>query len=229
MFGRRPVATSRWLPCDRLLAVAVAMHDLDLGAARLDPHDLDAAADVDAFARERVEHDRGAFRIFLAERRRRFEHRDLGAEPAERLRELEPDRPAADDDQMLGRAASSNIVSLVRYGVSLEPGNRRQRRRRAGRDHEAARLDLDTVADHDGVAILEARRALDHPHAEAGEALLGIVRRDRRDDAVDVRGDLGEIDVGRCAPTRRRLPPRAMACGALGGGDQRLRRHAAGS
>ena len=46
------------------------------------------------------------------------------------------------------------------------------------------------------VAIREARRALDHAHAEAGEALLGIVRRDRRDDAVDVLVDLGEIDVG---------------------------------
>ena len=49
-----------------------------------------------------------------------------------------------------GRSVSSKTVSLVRYGVCVEARNRRQRRRRAGRDHEAARLDLDAVADHDG-------------------------------------------------------------------------------
>ena len=43
-----------------------------------------------------------------------LEHGDLGAEPAERLRQLEPDRAGAEDDQMLRALASSNAFSLVR-------------------------------------------------------------------------------------------------------------------
>ena len=70
-----------------------------------DARHLDAGADHDAFARQLVEHDRGAFRIVLGERRRGLEHGHLRAEPPVRLRELEPDRPRADDDEML-RAAS---------------------------------------------------------------------------------------------------------------------------
>ena len=53
--------------------------------------DLHPDAQLDAFAGERVEHDGGAFGIVAGERRRRFEHRDLGAEPPERLRQFEAD------------------------------------------------------------------------------------------------------------------------------------------
>ena len=80
---------------DGLLGVA-RQHDLDSLAQPAHPLDLDAAADRDALARERIEHDGGAFRIFLAERLRHVEHGDLGAEPAERLRQLEPDRAGAE-------------------------------------------------------------------------------------------------------------------------------------
>ena len=71
--------------------------------------------------------------------------------------------------------------------------------------------------------------AFDHPHAETGEALLGIVRRDRGDDVVDMLVDLGEVDLG--APARRRRTAsrlRDRSCARLAGRDQRLRRHAAG-
>ena len=50
------------------LAIAVANDDAQLRALTLDAHDRDMAADVDAVARERVEHDVGAFRIFARER-----------------------------------------------------------------------------------------------------------------------------------------------------------------
>ena len=43
-----------------------------------------------------------------------------------------------------------------------------------------------TLLDHDRVRIGEARFALDHAHAERGKALPRIVRRDGRDDAMDV-------------------------------------------
>ena len=162
----------------------------------------------------------------LGERRRRLEHRDVGAEPPERLRELEPDRAGADHDEMLRPLAHLEHGLVGEVWRLVETRNRRHRRRRAGRDDEAPRLDLELIADRDGVRIREARLALDHPHAEPGEALPGIVRRDRRDHLVDVIVDLIEFDAGalRLDAERRRRPQRL---GALGRGDHRLRRHAA--
>ncbi len=77
---------------DRLLAVAVANHHLDLRVHRLDADDGDPGAKVDALAHQRIEHDAGAFRVLACERLRRFQHRHRGAEPAKGLRQLEADR-----------------------------------------------------------------------------------------------------------------------------------------
>ena len=81
------------------------------------------------------------------------------------------------------------------------------------------------VPDRDRVPILEARRALDHPHAEPGEPLAGIVRRNGCDHAMHMGMDPGEIDA---RPLRRdaerRRPTERL--GALGRGEQRLRGHA---
>ena len=56
-------------------------------------------------------------------------------------------------------------------------------------------------------------RPCDHVHAEPGEALLGVDRRDRRDDAVDVVMDLGEVD-GRRATGRSRTGRRGALLSA---------------
>src|SRR5262249_30327736 len=210
------------------LDLAIAVNDdLDLCTGAFDARDRDLAADVDALTRKRVEHDRRAFAILARERLRRFQHRDGSAEAAKGLRELEADGARADDDQVLRPRGEieHGFVGEVRHRV--EPRDRRKRRRGAGRDNEAPRRDHDVVPDYNGVAILEARGACDHPHPEAVEALLRIIWRDRRDDVMHVLVDLAEIDVRR---SRRyaegaRLRDRA---GVLGGGDQRFRGHAAG-
>ena len=51
----------------------------------------------------------------------------------------------------------NRLVGEIR--TLVEPRDRRQRRRRSGRDHEAARADFVIVADHDGPAVLECARA----------------------------------------------------------------------
>ena len=117
MFGRRPVATSRSAALDGLLAVAGFEHDLDpAGAARRTRSTLTPLRIVTPSRASCVEHDRGAFRVVLGERLRRLQHGDLGAEPAERLRQLEPDRAAADDDEMLGPLAQleDGLVGEIR-------------------------------------------------------------------------------------------------------------------
>ena len=193
----------------------------------LDAHDLDAAADDDALAFELVEHDRGAFRIVLGERRRRFQHGHRAAEPAEGLRHFQPDRTGADDNEAVGPLGEIENGFVGEIRPLIEPRDRRQRRRRSGRDHETARADFDIVADDDGPAVLEFGVTFDHPHAQPGETFRRVGRRNRGDHALHVVVHLGEIDIDgwRAHPERFRT---AHQFGALGGRQQGLRRHAAG-
>src|SRR5262249_43083302 len=140
---------------------------------------------------------------------------------------LGADGAGADDDRVLRPRGETEPGFVGEVGPRFKPRDRRKRRRRAGRDDEAPRRDLDFVPDRHGVAILEARGARDHPHAETVEALLRIVRRDRGDDVVHVSVDLAEIDVRR---SRRYAEGARLGDGAgvLGGRDQRFRGHAAG-
>ena len=205
----------------------IAKDDLDLCARAFDAGDYDVAANDDALARERIEHDRRAFGVFARERLRCFQHRDRAPEPAKGLRELEPDRAGADNDKVFRPRGEIEHALVGEIGHRVEAGDGRERRRGAGGDDEAPCRDLDAVPDSDGIAILEAGCAFDDPHAEPVEALLRIIRRDRRDDTVHVAVDLAEIDLRRwrrhaeCA----RIPNGA---GALARGDQRFRGDAAG-
>src|SRR5262249_47878166 len=84
----------------------------------------------------------------------RLEHGHLGAEPAERLRQLEPDRAGADHDQMprtLGQIEHGFVGEMRRVG---EARDRRRRRRRAGRNDQAPRPDRAALAARDGPPIV---------------------------------------------------------------------------
>ena len=59
-----------------------------------------------------------------------------------RLRQLEPDRTAADHDQVCWRLLEIEDRLIGKKGHVSQAGDRRHERRRARRDHEAARLDL---------------------------------------------------------------------------------------
>src|SRR5262249_45829197 len=125
------------------LDLATAVNDdLDLWTGAFDARDRDLAADVDALARERVEHDRRAFAVLARERLRGSQPRDRGAEAAKGLRELEADGTRADDDQMLRPRGEIEHGFVGEVGHRLKPRDRRKRRRGAGRDDEAPRRDL---------------------------------------------------------------------------------------
>ena len=124
----------------RLRFAPCAMIDLDARQHAAHLRDLDPGAQLDAFAGERVEHDGRAFGIFAGERRRRLEHGDVGAEAAKRLRQFEADRPAPMTMRWRGQSARSNTVSWSDTACR-QARDRRQCRRRAGGDDEAARLD----------------------------------------------------------------------------------------
>ncbi len=203
--------------------------DIDLHARERAPHPRDrhAGADDDALAGERVEHDARAFRILASKRRRRFEHGDVGAEAAKRLRQFETGRAGADDDEMartIGKLEHGRGGEVRCFG---QPRYRRQFRRPAGRDHEAARLDVEAV-DGNGLGIAETPDALDNAHSEAIETLARLRRRDRGEHVTHMRAHRGEIDA-----IARALHPEACAVaigvGPLGRRDQGLGRQRAGT
>ena len=134
---------------DRLLAARTVERDRHAAARVLDSRDLDAGADNDALALELIEHDRGAFGIVLGERRCRFQHGHFAAEPAERLRHLQADRPGADNDETVRPLDKIENGFVGEIWTLIQARNRRQRRRRPGRDHETARADFVIVADRD--------------------------------------------------------------------------------
>ena len=100
---------------------------------------LTPAFDGDAVGDEALDQQLGQLRIVLGQHARGLEHGDARAEPAMRLRHLEADRAAADDDQMLGQHAVLEDRLVGEIGHVLEAGDRRHGGRRAGGDDEAAR------------------------------------------------------------------------------------------
>ena len=109
--------------------LALADDHLDLCIRAFDARHRDVAADVNALARERVEHDRRAFAVLARERLSRLQHRDRGAEAAKSLSELEADGARADDDQVLRPRGEIEHGFVGKIGHSLEPRDRRKRRR----------------------------------------------------------------------------------------------------
>ncbi len=71
---------------DRFLPARNAQDRSDPRAGMLDAHDLDAGAQADPLALERIQHDRCAFVILARQRLRRLQHGHLRAEAMKGLR-----------------------------------------------------------------------------------------------------------------------------------------------
>ena len=129
--GRPPGGDEQLRACDRRLdAVALDDHG-DAVAGRRDPLDANAFMQRNALVGEPRLDDGREVPIVAAEHGEHLQHRHLGAEPAVRLRHLDTDRAAADDDQVR-RAfgiVEDRLVRLV--GHRIEARDRRRRRRRA--------------------------------------------------------------------------------------------------
>ena len=91
----------------------------------------------------------------------RFQHGDAAAQPQIGLGQLQPDRAAADDDQMVELVAVVEDRLVGEVGHAVEARDGRDRRRGAGGDDEAPRLDA-LVAGQHRVAADELGRGLDH-------------------------------------------------------------------
>src|SRR5215469_7315555 len=126
-----------------------------------------------------------------------------------RLRHLDADWAATDDNQMFRSHAvgENRFVRQIRYGI--EPRDLGDRRPRAGRYDKAAWPDLD-LAGADCAAARKSRLTPQHPDPEPLEALDGIIGRNRRDDLLDTVCSRGEFDGGtagrdaqRCAAPRQ--------------------------
>jgi hypothetical protein len=152
-----------------------------------------------------------------------FQDRHSGAEAATGLRQLAPDRPAADDDQVIRPLLQIKDRFVGEMEAGIEAINRRPRRLRAGSDDEAPGVNAKAA----GIDFPRAGKAclrLDHAHAQALEPLHGVGGRDFGDYGVNMVVDLAEVNMG--VGINAKVRALAGADGGMGGGDQRLRRHA---
>ncbi len=172
-----------------------------------------------------LEQDGGGFGVLAGEEAVDVEHADMGAEHAVRLAELEPDRTAAEHDEMLDALADVEDGLVGEIGHLVEAGDRRNGRRGPGGDDESAGAHQHAAGLHREL-VEEARLRLDHAHAQAGHALDRIVRRDRGDDAMHVIVDAAMVDLG-LDHVDAEGGGGAHGVGALAGGEQGLGRDAA--
>ena len=111
-----------------------------------------------------------------------------------RLRHFDADRAAADDYQMPRRhpVRKDGLVGQIRQPV--EPGDRRNERTRACRDHKPPRPDFDIAGAHRARAG-EARFGAQNGDAEPFKPLGEVVGCDVGNHPLNAVADRGEIDL----------------------------------
>ena len=201
---------------------------LDLQPDRSDRarHGLRLSMDeAHALFAQSLHHHRHAIGIVAAHDRVGLDHRHFAAEAAKGLGHLHPDIAAAYDQEVIGtRVDFENcLVGEIRHPV--DPRDRRHERARAGREDDARRLQRPS-RDLDRVPARQPRMAQNDLTSHCLERLDRIMVLDIRDRAADLADHAIPVDFGRSDPDAHALAL-ARHGGALGGGEQGLRRDAA--
>ena len=183
-------------------------------------------ANIDALVGQAAEQHPGEFRIIPRHRACGLDNRNGGTEPAVRLRHLDTHRTRPDDDEAVGQHVVVEDGLVREVGHRINAGDGRDCRLRSGRDDNAPGADR-SVAGSNLARPDKARLGAHHIDPETREALGRIMRRDRVDHPAHVPANRGEIDIrhGAVNPEPAGIPYRMRR---LGGGEQRLRRHAPG-
>src|SRR5262249_35142439 len=93
---------------------------------------------------ELLRHDLYAIGLYAGQnRRKRFNHRDLGTELTVRRAKLAPDDPASHHDQTLGNFGERQGARGIDHALAVERKARNLDRARTGRDDHALGLDTD--------------------------------------------------------------------------------------
>ena len=161
VFGRRPTARSTCEPTTAGSPLLAIDADLDVRSARGEADAFGVKADRHAFGlQDRLDRVRHLGVLAGDQARRLFDHRDLGAEPAEDLGELEPDIAAADDHEMARQAIEFEQRRVGQRADLIDA--------REVRDHGAA-ADIDEdLAGLEGVASDLDRVGRDEPRVSRG-------------------------------------------------------------
>ncbi len=107
---------------EQRIAVRALHGDADAHRAGLDGADAGAGHDAHALVREALQRDCREFGIDAGERHAVLDHRNLGAQPAMRLGELERGGPCPDDHQV------RQLAGVVEDGLGGEEGGPRRAR-----------------------------------------------------------------------------------------------------
>ena len=205
--------------------LAIRRHDRDTGTAALDALDADRWLQRDAFLGELGNEKTGELLILVRQERPGIDGRYGGAEPVIGLGQLDPDRPAADNDQMSGSLAVRENCLVREIPRRVEAGDRRHDRVRACRDDKPARTDQ-RVAGLRSAAIEKTRFGADDSHPKPLETFLRVVRGDRGDDPFDTVRHRSKVDTRRFIEDAERTAMPSHI-GEFRRGEQRFRGHTA--
>ena len=182
-------------------------------------------ANIDTLIGQTAEQHRGELRIIARHCAGGLDNRDGSTELAVGLREFDAARARANNDEVVGEpiVVENGLVREIRYG--FDAGDRRNRRLRTRRDHDMSGADR-AVTGGNRPRPDKACLGAQYVNPKPLETLDQIMRRDRLHDAAHVPANRGEIDIrpGAANPKAAGTP---YSVRGFGGGEQRLRRHAA--
>ena len=198
---------------------AIAQRHLDRAFRSGQTHHGLPFQNADAFGLQVPDQQGGKLGVFAAKGTTRLDHRNRGPKPTMRLRHFHPDRPAADDQQMIRALPQGKDCLVGQKRRCLYPHDLRHKGARSGGDHEPPR------ADHlpPGLNLMwrgKTCKGTDHRAPQPLEPLLTVDRGDFGNDGGDVILDGGVVDLRLNRGDPGKPPP--LRLGGLGGGDQRL-------
>jgi hypothetical protein len=160
-----------------------------------DPLDAGAGADHHPGPLEHRHEDGSGLRLLLGEDALgRLDERHPTAQLRERLRQLDADRAATHDQQVLGLLGQVEQGAVVEVGDLAEPVDRRDRGGRARGQDEPGAVQQATL-DVEGVGRRQACPAADEIDPLGLQLRGGLVGGDGVDDVVHVPHHLAEVDL----------------------------------
>ena len=179
----------------------------------------------DAARREAIAQPRDQFGILLAGDGCRLDDGDAAAEAGEGVGQLETDRAATEDQQVVGALLQVEDGGVGQVGNPVEAGDRRHRGGASGGDDDPAGSEP-TAIDRQAVRGDEAGFPAQHGGAERAEPGLGIGGCDGCDHAMHVCLHRIPVDL-RLRQANAEPDGRARRLGGVRRGEQRLARDAA--
>ena len=208
----------------RCLLVIRAKNNTHPGGRFLNPHHFNAFVQINSVFNDLRTHHVDQIRVILGHDFKHLENADFRTQMPVRLCHFDANRPATDDDQVFRNVRKTENRLVDQVGNVVNARNGRHKGAAAGRNNNAARMDMRIPGDH----ILRPGQfafRLDHLHAQPFKPLNRIIGFDGGNGLAHMSVNPGRIDPGQVSANSE---PRAFThrLGRMPSRQQGFRRHA---